>query len=163
MIWEGLAPIVGDVKYTTQGLVAMDRWLAAVEADHSSKPLSQKLIADKPADIHDQCSDGLGQVLPGTEACQAIVQAYQTPRMVAGESITTDANKCRLKPLLRTDYYPVQFTDAQWAQLVKVFPDGVCDWSKPGVSQAPTLPWLTYDGAVGGKPLGPAPKSTPLG
>ena len=163
VIWEGLAPIVGDVQYTTQGLVAMDRWLAAVEADHSSKPLSQKLIADKPADIHDQCSDGLGQVLPGTEACQAIVQAYQTPRMVAGESITTDANKCRLKPLLRTDYYPVQFTDAQWAQLVKVFPDGVCDWSKPGVSQAPTLPWLTYDGAVGGKPLGSAPKSTPLG
>ncbi|HKN94951.1 MAG TPA: DUF6351 family protein [Thermoleophilaceae bacterium] len=163
VIWEGLAPIIGDATYTTQGLVAMDHWLAAVEADHSSKPLSQKLIDDKPADIHDQCSDGVGQVLPGTEACQAIVQAYQTPRMVAGESIATDNNKCRLKPLVRSDYYPVQFTDAQWASLEKVFPTGVCDWSKPGVSQAPTLPWLTYDGAVGGKPLGSAPRSTPLG
>jgi hypothetical protein len=162
VIWEGLAPLVGDVDYTTQGLVAMDRWLAAVEADHSGKPLSQKLIADKPADIHDQCSDGLGQVLPGTEACQALVQAYQTPRMVAGESIATDDNKCRLRPLLRTDYYPVQFTDAQWSALQKVFPGGVCDWSKPGVSQAPSLPWLTYDGTVGGRPLGAAPNSTPI-
>ena len=162
VIWEGLAPLIGDVDYTTQGLVAMDRWLGAVEADHSSKPVSQKLIDDKPADIHDQCSDGVGQVLPGTAACQAIVQAYQTPRMVAGESIATDNNKCRLRPLLRSDYYPVQFTDAQWSALTRVFPGGVCDWSKPGVSQAPTIPWLTYDGTVGGKPLGPAPRSTAI-
>jgi hypothetical protein len=162
VIWEGLAPLIGDATYTTQGLVAMDRWLSAVDADHSSKPLARKLIDDKPADIHDQCSDGLGQVLPGTEACQAIVQAYQTPRMVAGESIATDDNKCQLGPLLRTDYYPVQFTDDQWAALEKVFPGGVCDWSKPGVSQAPSVPWLTYDGTVGGRPLGAAPKSVPL-
>jgi hypothetical protein len=164
VIWEGLAPLVGDATYTTQGLVAMDRWLGAVEADkRGGVPLSKKLIQDKPADIHDQCSDGVGQVLPGTEACQAIVQAYTTPRVVAGESIATDNNKCRLKPLLRTDYYPMQFTDEQWSELTKAFPSGVCDWSKPGVSQAPTVPWLTYDGQVGGKPLGPAPKSTPLG
>jgi hypothetical protein len=162
VIWEGLAPIIGDTSYTTQGLVAMDRWLAAVEADHRSLPLSRKLIEDKPADIHDQCSDGLGQVLPGTEACQALVQAYTTPRMVAGESITTDANKCRLKPLRRTDYYPVQFADAQWAQLSKTFANGVCDWSRSGVSQAPSVPWLTYDGAVGGQPLGPPPQGMPL-
>ena len=134
--------------------------------DHSSKPLSQKLIADKPADIHDQCSDGIGQVLPGTEACQAIVQAYQTPRMVAGESITTDANKCRLKQLLRTDYYPVQFTDAQWATMQAIFPDGVCDFSKAGVDQQGTIPWQTYQddsngGSViyGGRPLGVPPAS----
>jgi hypothetical protein len=57
----------------------------------------------------------------------------------------------------------VQFTDAQWATLEKVFPSGVCDWSKPGVSQAPTVPWLNYEGKVGGQPLGPAPHSTPLG
>jgi hypothetical protein len=163
VIWEGLAPLVGDAQYTTQGLVAMDRWLSAVEADHSSQPLSKKLIADRPADIHDQCSDGVGQVLPGTEACQAIVQAYTTPRVVAGESIATDNNKCRLRPLLRTDYYPAQLTDDQWAALDTVFPSGVCDWSKPGVSQAPSVPWLTYRGRVGGRPLGPAPESSPLG
>jgi hypothetical protein len=101
-------------------------------------------------------------VLPGTEACQALVQAYTTPRMVAGESIATDSNKCRLKPLRRSDYYPVQFTDDQWAQLVKTFPSGVCDWTRPGVSQAPSLPWLTYDGTLGGRQLGPPPVSSSL-
>src|SRR3954451_13960735 len=63
VIWEGLAPLVGDVDYTTQGLGPRARGLPSVEPTHSGKPLSQKLIADKPADIHDQCSDGLGQVL----------------------------------------------------------------------------------------------------
>jgi len=56
----------------------------------------------------------------------------------------------------------VQFTDEQWAQLQKTFPDGVCDWSRPGVSQQPTIPWQTYQDAggsvvYGGRPLGPAP------
>ena len=61
---------------------------------------------------------------------------YGTPATVAGESIATDTNKCALKPLRRTDYYPIGFTDAQWAQLVQVFPTGVCDWAKPGVADA---------------------------
>src|SRR2546429_3831455 len=44
--------------FRSQGLIAMDRWLAAVEKDGSEKPLSQRIIDDKPADIHDQCTDG---------------------------------------------------------------------------------------------------------
>jgi hypothetical protein len=31
------------------------------------------------------------------------------------------------------------------------------------VLQAPSVPWLTYEGHAGGQPLGPAPRSTPLG
>ena len=48
--------------------------------------------------------------------------------------------------------------------LEKAFPTGVCDFSKPGVGQQPTIPWQTYQndsegGAVayGGKALGAAP------
>jgi hypothetical protein len=38
--------------------------------------------------------------------------------------------------------------------LRKVFPTGVCDYSQPAVdSDGPTLPWMDYDGVVGGKPL----------
>jgi hypothetical protein len=71
--------------------------------------------------------------------------------------------KCRLKPLRRDDY-PVTFTDDQWAQLQKAFPAGVCDYSKPGVSQHGAVSWLTYQdrrGRViyGGKKLGRAPRS----
>ncbi|MGH2836954.1 MAG: DUF6351 family protein, partial [Thermoleophilaceae bacterium] len=61
-------------------------------------------------------------------------------------------------------YYPLGFTDDQWAQLEATFPTGVCDWSVPGVSQQDTIPWQTYqekDGSViyGGRPLGDAPTS----
>jgi hypothetical protein len=159
VIWQGFAPIIGDTQYTTQGLIAMDRWLAAVEKDTRNIPLAQKLIADKPADVHDQCSDGVGQVLPSMEPCHAVVAIYTTPRVVAGESMATDRMKCQLKPLRRSEYAPVQFTDGEWASLVKAFPTGVCDWSKPGVDQQPTIPWMTYQDVVGGRPLGPAPAS----
>jgi hypothetical protein len=159
VIWQGFAPIIGDVQYTTQGLVAMDRWLAAVEKDHRNIPLSRKLISDKPADVHDQCSDGVGEVLPSMEACRAVVAIYTTPRVVAGESIATDQNKCQLKPLRRSEYTPIQFTDDEWASIVRAFPTGVCDWSKAGVDQQPTIPWQTYQDRMGGRGLGVAPAS----
>ena len=45
-----------------------------------------------------------------------------------------------------------------------IFPDGVCDFTRPGVDQLGTIPWQTYPdeaagGAViyGGRPLGPPP------
>jgi hypothetical protein len=48
-----------------------------------------------------------------------------------------------------------------------IFPDGVCDFSKPGVDQQATIPWQTYqdDGAggsviYGGKPLGNPPSAS---
>ena len=90
--------------------------------------------------------------------------------MIAGESIATDKQKCQLKPLQRSDYYPIQFTAEEWAQLEKALPTGVCDFSKPGVSQTGTVPWQTYQddangGAViyGGKPLGAAPANSGAG
>jgi hypothetical protein len=101
------------------------------------------------------------------DLCPSVVHVYGTPRTVAGDAITTDTNKCRLKPLDRGDYGGVQFTDAQWADLQKTFPSGVCDFSRPGVSQQPTIAWQTYQNArgrviYGGRPLGPPPQSTPL-
>ncbi len=162
VIWEGAAPLIGDINYTTTALLAMDRWLSAVERDHRDQSQARKIIDDKPGDVHDQCSDGAGQVVPG-QVCQAVVQAYSTPRMVAGESIATDVNKCQLEPLTRSDYRGVHFTDGQWALLQRAFPTGVCDWSEPGVSQAPTVPWLTYQGGSGGQPLGPPPASVAVG
>jgi hypothetical protein len=152
----------------------MDRWLDAVSKDHSAKTLEQKVADDRPADVHDQCSDisGIEQVdAPGVgPVCQldAVQTKFSTPAMVAGESIATDTNSCRLKPLSQADYYPITFTDAQWQQLQKAFPTGVCDWSKRGIGQQSTIPWQTYqtaDGSViyGGKPLGPAPAGSGTG
>ena len=42
--------------------------------------------------------------------------------------------------------YAVPFTDAQWARLLTVFPDGVCDYSQPGIGQVPIRGlWQSYD------------------
>lgn len=170
-MWFGHEPIRGSVNYSTEGLIAMDRWLAAVEKDTSRRPLPERIVAGKPTDLKDRCSQ-----LPGVEllelprlgkVCElSLVQTrLGTPRTVAGGPVASDTNKCRLKPLRRLDY-AVEFTDAQWAQLQTAFPAGVCDWSTPGVEQQHTVSWLTYqerDGRViyGGRPLARA--RTPAG
>ncbi|RZO86953.1 MAG: hypothetical protein EVA65_01390 [Oceanococcus sp.] len=167
VIWFGLVPVLGDPTYAIEGLLAMDRWLAAVEADSREVPLAQKIVDNRPDDIQDRCSQipllevaslpGIGQV------CQLplLQTRFGTPRMVAGSGVETDINKCQLKRHRREDYYPVHFTDEQWRRLDATFPDGVCDWTLPGVDQQPTIPWMTYD-VVGGRPLGDAATSQPL-
>jgi hypothetical protein len=174
VIWFGETPLIGDPNYTVEGLEAMDRWLSAVDSDHHRRPLQQKIAQDRPADVHDRCSDanGLEKVsLPGVgPVCNMpLAQTkFATPYMEAGESIATDDERCQLKPLRRSDYGLITFTDAQWSQLEQTFPHGVCDWSRPGVDQSPTIPWLTYQnrrGRViyGGKRLGAAPGGSGAG
>ena len=168
VMWQGPAPIIGDpVELNQTAFVALDRWLSTINNDHAHRSLASKVIADKPADIVDQCSDGLGHKVHDGICGSAIVPVYGTPRTVAGEPISTDQNKCQLKPLRRSDY-SVTFTDAQWAELEKTFPTGVCDYTKPGVNQQAVVPWLTYQDAkgrviYGGTPLGPPPASVPFG
>ena len=168
VIWFGAVPLMGDPNYATEGMLAMDRWLAGVESDQGTGSLASKVIRNRPADVKDRCSqiEGLELVsLPGVgPICELkdVQTRYGTPRTVAGEGIETDVNKCTLKPLRRLDYYPITFTDSQWQRLVQAFPTGVCDWSRPGVDQAGAIPWQTYqDGSgnviYGGRPLGPAP------
>jgi hypothetical protein len=159
VLWFGPTPLIGDQSWPTEALLAVDRWLAAVEADHSKAPRAQKIVADKPADLQDRCT---------ADACESgLATRYGTPRSVAGGDEFNDIVKCRLKPLSRDDYEGVTFTDDEWARLQQTFPGGVCDWSKPGIKQQRNRAWLTYQdrrGRViyGGRPMGPAPRSVPL-
>jgi hypothetical protein len=161
ILWRGQVPLLGDANYTTESIVAMDRWLGAIEKDSRSVPLARKVVEDKPADLKERCTDGGGQEAPA-DVCDGTVQAYSSPRIEAGMPFTDDTIKCELQPLRRASYYPIQFTDAQWEQLQKAFPKGVCDYSKPGVDRVPTVPWLTYADGPGGKPLGAVPTSRPV-
>ncbi len=174
VIWFGEVPLIGSPTYTSDALVTMDKWLSAVEADPRKKTsLEEKIAQDRPAEAHDKCSnvEGVQEVnIPGVgPVCEnPIAQTrFSTPRVIAGESIATDKQKCQLKPLERSAYYPIEFTEEQWTKLLKAFPTGVCDFSKPGVNQKPTVPWQTYQddaagGAViyGGKALGHAPNGS---
>jgi hypothetical protein len=165
LIWEGPVPLFADVQCAKESFIAMNRWLGAIEQDGSSGSIAEKIVANKPADLTDRCYDGAGQKLLDDLCGEAVVTTFTTPRMVAGDALTTDTNKCQLKPLDRTDDYGlIPFTDDQWAALQAIFPDGVCDFTRPGVDQQGTIPWQTYQddaagGAViyGGRPLGPPP------
>ena len=165
LIWEGPALIIGDTKCEANSFDAMDKWLTAVEKDNAKGSAAQKVARDKPADMTDRCYDGSGNKVSDNLCGDAVVPIYGTPRTVAGDALTTDTNKCQLKPLNRSDDYgPIPFTDDQWAALKQLFAGGVCDFSKRGVDQQGTIPWLTYQNAkgkvvYGGKPLGAAPRS----
>ncbi len=168
VLWYGAEPLIGDTSYSRDALVAMDRWLTRVERDHRRIPLARKIVRNRPTRLQDRCSQlpGVEQVdVPGVGVvCELpdVQTRYGTPRTVAGEGIETDVQKCTLQPIRRSDYYPVEFTDAQWTELRSAFPDGVCDWSEPGVDQVDARAWQTYqeaDGSVvyGGRQLGRAP------
>ncbi len=164
LIWEGPVALTADEDCELNSFIAMDRWLSAIEQDHGWRSLSQKVIADKPSDLTDECWNGTGTKLSNTLCPAGEVNVEGTPRTVAGDSITTDNNKCQLEPLNRADYSGITFTDAQWAELQQAFPAGVCDFSKLGVDQQPTIPWQTYQDAqgnviYGGRPMGPPPSS----
>jgi hypothetical protein len=165
VIWEGPVPLLGDADCEKNSFIAMDQWLTAVEKDGSTRTLPQKIISDKPADVTDECYSGAGLMLTHSLCPTGVVNVEGTPRTVAGDPITTDANKCQLQPLNRNAYGAVTFTDAEWAQLEKTFATGVCNYSKPGVGQQPTIPWMTYQNAkgqviYGGRPMGAPPAST---
>ena len=116
--------------------------------------------ATKPAALHDACFMAGG--VQADLTCNGTWTYYRVPRHVAGEPFTLDVVKCRLKPLDRAAYN-VTFTDAQWAQLQSAFPSGVCDYSKPGVSQQPPKArWLTFADGPGGRPLGAAPAAADI-
>jgi len=163
VIWEGPFPLIGDVMYALNALDAMDRWVAAIEADAGNRPLREKVLANKPADIGDACFSGVGVKLSDGLCPPGIVPKYSTPRIVAGDSVQAMTNKCQLKALNRDDDYGLLgLTDAQWTVMQQIFPNGVCDFSKEPVGFGPTVPWLTYqqaDGEViyGGEPLPAAP------
>jgi Tannase-like family of unknown function (DUF6351) len=162
ILWRGAAPLIGDPSYADESVFAMDSWLARVHADRRKVSLARKIVEDRPGTVAARCTDGNGKEVP-SETCDQTVSAYGTPRIGADEPMSDDVMKCQLKPLRREDY-PVTFTDPQWQALQHAFPGGVCDYSKPGVSQHGAVPWLTYQtrrGRViyGGKRMGRPPRS----
>ncbi|WP_086839292.1 DUF6351 family protein [Amycolatopsis kentuckyensis] len=131
-------------------LDAMDRWLTAIDADGSHRSRRQKVLANRPGDLGDGCylsaASRITEKLtyPASGQCGAQYPVAANTRMVAGESLALDVLKCRLKPLDFRDY-AVTFTAAEKKRLRAAFPDGVCDYSRPGVGQRPPIgTWLSY-------------------
>jgi hypothetical protein len=150
--------ITPDATISLKSLDLLDRWVAAVQSDRRRISQHRKVVLDKPADAVDACFIGPNDTeVTDAATCNATFPHFADPRIVAGSPLTDDVEKCRLRGLHRSDY-PVTFTDDQWARLRTAFPNGVCDFSRPGVGLRPSVPWLDYD-VVGGRPLGPPPRS----
>lgn len=160
LLYGGDLILFGDTQCLPTSFSDMDRWLSQVEQDPTPLPIDLKLTKNKPSDLGDSCFT-LGIINRKDFCSQLRVPLYRTPRMVAGDSITTYANKCQLKPLRESDYgNSVRFTQSQWQRLQAVFPNGVCDYTKDPVGFSETEAWMTYQnpqGQViyGGEPLQP--------
>jgi len=165
VIWTGPGALIGHWQFETQALTVMDAWLAAIEADQSALPLEEKVRRHKPARAVDRCADGNGRDLPAA-SCPLLNPYYAAPRIVAGQPFTDDIWKCQTKPLDRADYAGLTpaMSEAQWAELQAVFPQGVCDYRLPGVGQQPAEPWLDYRAgpASAARRLPPPPRSQAL-
>lgn len=140
------------------GVLGVDRWLGAVDADESELPREQKILRNKPDDLVDTCWIS-GEAVTDAATCDSQYPYGNDPRISAGGPLRNDVRKCQLKSLSRTDY-TATFSDEQWQRLQDAFPSGVCDWSRASVGYQASVPWMTYANGPGGTPLGAAPTST---
>jgi hypothetical protein len=184
VFWEGQVALFGDPNFVEESIDAADRWLAGVEADGRGVPLARKILdAREEAGVTQRCTDGAGQDLP-LETCTATVDPtiFSSPRIEAGGGdeapvngvgpevvgFTDDRLDCETMPIEAFVYAGQSFEDVfdseQQEALRIAFPDGVCDYSRPGRGFQAAVPWLTYQEATGtvihgGEPLGASPTS----
>jgi hypothetical protein len=136
----------------------LDTWMASYASDSSSDSQRTKVLRAKPANAVEGCYDKstppvfipehLVFTSQPTTKCSSLYPVYSNTRTEAGGSVAGNVLKCQLKPIDAKDY-KVMFSADERARLNKIFSGGVCDWSKPGVSQAPVVTWPS---------LGPSPE-----
>ena len=137
----------------------MDSWLTTLAADTSRDAAATKVVRARPASLVDACWDNRDgghvkvdepQTYDGEGMCNDLYPAFPTARHVAGAPLANNVVKCVLKPI-NLDDYAVSFTTDDRERLERVFPNGVCDWSQPGM----------YSSDFGGTWLsfGPSPKN----
>lgn len=129
----------------------MDHWLETLAADASSDPRTDKVARAKPAGLTDACWSRDHEPMKIAEAqvrgsgrCEALYPSSQSPREVAGAPLASDIAKCQVKPVAPDDY-SVRFSPEEMNRLRGIFPEGVCDWSRPGAGQTGLKgTWLTF-------------------
>jgi hypothetical protein len=126
-----------------EALEVMDEWMANLRANPAAG-----IAANKPARAVDACYDLAGQRIAGGDgvwdgildsrpagACTQRFPLYGSSRIVAGAPIEGSIYRCALKPVsraLRDGTYGAWVPSAaEREQLERIFPQGVCDYSRP--------------------------------
>jgi hypothetical protein len=98
----------------------------------------------------DNCSGADDSLISGRDIydtpgpCRDNFPLHGDPRTAAGAPLRNDILKCRLRPIDPSEYGS-ELSPAQRERLEAIFPDGVCDWTKPGVGQVELEgTWLRY-------------------
>jgi hypothetical protein len=90
-------------------------------------------------DVAEDFDSGLGP-------CSILLPVTRTPRMVAGMPLSDDIIKCQLKPVDPSDY-STALSEPQLAALREIFPEGVCDWTKPAAGDVQkSMIWTSFGG-----------------
>jgi len=119
---------------------AMNQWLDNIDRDTSNASASVKVARDKPSGLTDACWTSEGEKIvetltfDGKGRCNQLYPAHSDPRIVAGAPLADDILKCALKPIDVKDYTQ-PLTAEQMMRLKTAFPQGVCDYTRPGVAQ----------------------------
>jgi hypothetical protein len=129
-------------KVTAHAIDTMSQWLDRLAKDTSTAQAIEKIVRAKPATAADGCWDAEGTridevaTFDGPGRCNTLFPNHKNPRLVAGSPVADDIGKCQLKPIDPRDY-TASFSADEMQRLRRVFPSGVCDYTRPGVNQLP--------------------------
>ena len=145
-----------DLSLLEENLELMDQWLAGLQAANTDAPVLDRITAARPAGLQDDCFAPSGERIVEAASydmqslfdntagsCNSLFPPHAGLRLVAGGPLTNDVLKCQLKSIDYNDY-AVAFSPDEKARLQAIFPDGVCDWSKPGLHQQVNQTWLSF-------------------
>lgn len=152
VIWfTDTVPGQPKASQTLEALQVMDEWMMRILQNPAAG-----VVGNRPERAVDACYDTAGQRIAAgagvwdgildtrpAGACTQRFPMYQTSRIVAGAPIEGGIYRCALKPVRRAisdgTYGSWQPSEAQRATLERIFPDGVCDYSRPDLARPPRL------------------------
>jgi Tannase-like family of unknown function (DUF6351) len=144
VIWfTDTMPGVQRASQSLDAIAVMDEWMRNIRANPK-----KSIRENRPARAVDSCFDVTGQLIyAGDDAWDGILDnkpagpctqrfpLYSTSRIEAGAPLKGSIYKCALKSIDRAiatgTYLPWSPTPEQVTTLKKIFPEGVCDYSRP--------------------------------
>jgi hypothetical protein len=163
VMWRFGTGLIAPPDVTLEAFLTMDKWLTALKKTSAATPkaLVDAVAKTKPEEAFDFCYMGTNftDKVKDFDMCdtETNLKPRSSPRQVASGPVAENVLKCQLKPLNPADYAPAVLTPAQIDRLNAVFPDGVCDFSKPGIGQQPAESPLNFAAGPGGVPVGTPP------
>jgi hypothetical protein len=119
----------------------MSQWLDGLSKESTGTTID-RIRRQRPKAATDGCWDATDAridepaTFEGPGRCNALFPNHKNPRLIAGAPLADDIAKCQLRPIDARDY-TVTFSADELTRLRGIFPSGVCDYTKPGVNQAP--------------------------